>query len=174
VADRDLNISAVFSDCGRFRHILRAYWDSSRPTLGWCCLNPSQAGRLGPDGFAIGDPSARKMVGFSDRLGFGSLVLANLYDFAATDPDDLKGAGYPRSPNADFWIRKMAQEAAGQVVCAWGTNARKLSRPAEVLALLRAAGACPQALRVTPDGIPWHPLMLPYSCTLQPFGGIPA
>lgn len=174
MADRELNITAVFSDCGRFRHILRACWDSSRPTLGWCGLNPSDAGRLGPDGFAIGDPSARKMAGFSDRLGFGSLVLANLYPFIATLPSDLKAAGYPRSADADDWIRTMAREACGQVVCAWGTNARKLSRPAEVLDLLRAAGARTHALRVTDDGIPWHPLMLPYSCTLQPFGGIPA
>jgi hypothetical protein len=166
VADRDLNITAVFSDCGRFRHILRACWDSSRPTLGWICLNPSQAGRPGDDGLVVGDPSVRKMANFSADNGYGSLVLANLFDFIATDPRDMKAAGYPRSSDANDWIRTVAWEARGHVVCAWGTNARKLSRPAEVLGLLRAVGARPLALRVTPDGVPWHPLMLPYSCKL--------
>ncbi|HEX7687318.1 MAG TPA: DUF1643 domain-containing protein [Burkholderiaceae bacterium] len=166
MSDRDLNITAVFSDCGRFRHILRACWDSSRPTLGWICLNPSQAGRPGGDGFVVGDPSVRKMAGFSADNGYGGLVLANLFDFIATDPREMKAAGYPRSPNADDWIRTAAREAGGHVVCAWGTNARKLSRPTEVLALLRSAGARTMALRLTDDGIPWHPLMLPYSCKL--------
>lgn len=168
MSDRDLNISAVFSDCGRFRQILRARWDTSRPTLGWLCLNPSDAGRLDPAlGYVKGDPSVRKMAGFSDRLGFGALVLGNLYDYIATYPKDLKSAGYPRSLDADQWLARLVQEAGGQVVCGWGRNAAKLSRPAEVLAQLRALGAKPKALLLLDDGTPGHPLMLPYSCQLQ-------
>lgn len=167
MSDRDLNISAVFSDCGKFRHILRACWDSSLPALGFCCLNPSTAGRPGRFGRATeGDPSVRKMAGFSERLGYGALVLVNLFDYIATDPKDLKAAGYPRSEDRDHWIRKMAQECDGNVVCAWGANARNLSRPVDVLDMLRSMGVKPKALRLSADGTPWHPLMLPYSCEL--------
>lgn len=169
MADRDLNISAVFSDCGKFRHLLRASWDVALPTLGVIALNPSQAGRRGPEGFAVADPSARKIAGFADRLGFGGFVLGNLYDFIATDPKDMKRAGYPRSPACDDYLRTLVQESCGSVLCAWGTNARGLSRPREVLSLLRSLGVKPKALRLTDDGIPWHPLMLPYTCTLTEF-----
>jgi hypothetical protein len=151
--------SAVFSDCGRFRHILRRSWDVSRPSVGYICLNPSIAGS------DIDDPSVMRMVGFADRLGFGGFSLANLYDFIATDPKDLKRGGFQRSPEADEWIRRVVQETT-EVICAWGAHARGLSRPDEVMALLRGLGVRPKALALTADGIPRHPLMLPYSCEL--------
>jgi len=166
MSDRDQHFSAVFSDCGAYRHLLRSWWDPARPTLGVIAYNPSEAGRQGPEGFAVGDPSARKIAGFADRLGFGSFVLGNCFDFIATKPLALKRAGYPRSAECDAWLRTVVQESGGNVLCAWGTNARGLARPAEVLALLRELGVKPKALRITDDGIPWHPLMLPYTCTL--------
>lgn len=169
MSDRDLHFSAVFSECGAFRHLLRSWWDSSRPTLGVIAYNPSDAGRMGPEGFVVGDPTARKIAGFADRLGFGGFVLGNLYDFIATKPLVLKRAGYPRSVECDAWLHTVVQESGGRVLCAWGTNARGLARPAEVLMLLRSLGAKPQALRIADDGIPWHPLMLPYTCTLLEF-----
>lgn len=166
MADRDLHFSAVFSDCGTYRHLLRSWWNSSRPTLGVIALNPSEAGRVVVDGVVRGDPSARKIAGFADRLGFGGFVLGNCFDYIATKPLALKRAGYPRSAECDAWLRTVVQEGNGNVLCAWGTNARGLSRPGEVLALLGSLGVNPKALKITDDGIPWHPLMLPYTCSL--------
>ena len=57
------------------------------------------------------------------------------------------------------------------VICAWGSNARGLARPAEAVSIIRRAGRTPLALKVNRDSTPAHPLMLPYSCKLQPFGG---
>jgi hypothetical protein len=49
----------------------------------------------------------------------------------------------------------------GLVVVAWGANVRGLERPANVLRILRDEGVTPQALALTDDGIPRHPLYLP-------------
>jgi hypothetical protein len=155
---------AVFSPCGRFRHLLWRCWDASLPTLGLCCLNPSKAAADRED------QSSRKFRGFAERLGCGSYITSNLYDWIATDPKDLKAAGYPVSDQNDSAIGIVAH-LAQVFVCAWGAEARGLSRPAEVMKLVRGAGARPMALALTADGIPRHPLMLPYSCTPQPFGG---
>jgi hypothetical protein len=152
---------ALFSACGQYRPLLWRCWDRSLPTLGFCCLNPSMAGADRED------QSSRKFSGFATQLGFGSYITSNLYDFIATDPKFLKKQGYPTSEANDAAIRLVARLSA-QVICAWGAEARGLARPAAVLQLLRAEGATPMALKLTDDGIPRHPLYLPYSCTPVP------
>ena len=154
--------SAIISDCGQFRYILRRSWDISRPALGFVMLNPSTADANQDD------PTIRKCIGFAERHGFGAIVVTNLFAHRATDPANLKRAGYPVGEQNDFWISSAARDAEA-VVCARGVNARKLTRPGEVLALLKAAGRKPHALRITFDGMPCHPLMLPYTCTLTEF-----
>jgi hypothetical protein len=154
-------VSAVISPCGQFRYLLRRSWDISRPAVTFVMLNPSTADA------EQDDPTIRKCRGFADRLGFGALNVVNLFAFRATKPADLKRAGYQRGPECDEWIARAVRET-GNVICAWGSNARGLVRPAEVIDILRGAGMKPTALRLTDDGIPWHPLMLPYDCTLIP------
>jgi hypothetical protein len=158
----EMNKSAVVSECGQFRYILRRSWDISRPALGFIMLNPSTADA------DQDDPTIRKCVGFAERLGFGAIVVTNLFAHRATDPANLKRAGYPRGPENDEWIRKGMREAS-QVVCAWGSNARGLVRPAEVLLILSGHRVKRQALALTDDGIPRHPLMLPYTCSMMEF-----
>jgi hypothetical protein len=163
---KNIHRSAVFSDCGRFRHIIRVGWDVSRPNIAWCCANPSQAGRE-VAGAVISDQSATKMVGFSDRLGYGSYSLVNGFDFIATDPKELKRAGYPRSDEADEWIARAVKESPDRrVICGWGQIYRRLARADEVLKLIRRHGGKPMALAFTDRGEPRHPLMLSYDCTL--------
>ena len=43
------------------------------------------------------------------------------------------------------------------------------ARVAQVLAILSESRVSMTSLRLLPDGTPCHPLMLPYSCSLQPF-----
>jgi hypothetical protein len=59
------------------------------------------------------------------------------------------------------WV---AAHTGGQMICAWGSNVKGLSRPVEVLEKLRSWGVTPLALRVNGDGMPAHPVMLPYAC----------
>lgn len=161
-----MKISATFSPCGRFRHDLVIVWDETLPRLSWVLYNPSVAGRAGTDGAAELDPTARKGVGFSKRLGYGSLVFTNLYDFVSTDPKGLKAAGYPYSDRCDLHIL-MAAQRGKPVICAWGALARGQKRAADVLAMLRGAGCRPMALGFTDDGLPRHPLMLGYDTQLS-------
>lgn len=150
---------AVFSDCGKFRYLHITEWDASKPKLVFGLLNPSTASAEAED------PTSNKTNGFAERLGYGGRVIFNAYAYKATDPKDLKRAGYPVGPENDRYILEAAAMGDGIVICGWGSNARGLSRPTAVLKLLRENGYKPMALRLSPDGTPWHPLYLPYTCT---------
>lgn len=147
---------AVISKCGKFRYRLWRYWGVGG-VLVFIMLNPSTADAL------IDDATIRKCIGFARRHGFDGIEVLNLFAYRATHPADLRAAGYPRGPENDDHIRKVLKESPTEVVfCGWGVNARKLTRPAEVLEIIRSAGKLPMALRLTADGVPCHPLMLPY------------
>lgn len=161
-------LQAVFSDCGRFRYLLWEVWDESRPILPYCLFNPSKAGERGADGKVETDPTWRKGAGFSRRLGYGGQVFCNPYAYVSTDPKGLKAAGYPVGPENDRYILEACGMGDGKVVCAWGALGRGLSRPAEVLRMIRAAGYAPMALGFTADGLPRHPARLGYDTALVP------
>lgn len=149
---------AVISPCGKFRYRLWRRWgDGSACTF--IMLNPSTADAN------ENDPTIRKCIGFAERLGYSGIEVVNLYAFRATKPSVLKAAGYPKGPENDGHILAAAK-AGVIVICAWGANARGLTRPDTVLVMLREADIVPTALAFTADGLPSHPLMLPYTCDL--------
>lgn len=149
--------SAVISECQRYRYSLTRQWDESGSTLGFVMLNPSTA-----DG-EQDDPTIRKCIGFAQRLGFGAIRVVNLFAYRATDPQNLKAAGYLVGEENDAHIERAAREV-GALICAWGSNAKNLSRPLEVMRLIKVMGIQPKALKINSGGIPAHPLMLPYTC----------
>lgn len=145
--------SAILSDCGLFRYLLTRTWDQALPVLVFIMLNPS-----GADAH-MDDRTILKCMAFARLLGYGGIQVVNLFAFRATEPADLKAAGYPVGPLNDAHIR--AACTGRDVICAWGANADKLARPRVVMKLLRACGVQPMALRVTAGGSPAHPLYLP-------------
>jgi len=161
-------MQAKFSDCGHFRYLLWDVWDDTKPVLPWCLFNPSVAGAQ-VDGSIKSDPTWRKGVGFSKRLGYGGMVFCNLFAFVSTDPAGLKTAGYPVGDENHEAILAACRMGEGKVVCAWGALARGLDRPAQVLSLILRHGFQPMALGFTADGLPRHPLMLSYKTPLEPF-----
>lgn len=161
--DSEMN-GAILSDCGKFRYRLWRYWDASKSPLVFVMLNPSTADANADD------PTIRKCIGFAKRYNHGGIEVLNLYAYRATKPADLKKAGYPVGPENDAHIATVVQDHAdahSNVICAWGANAKGLSRPDAVLRLLRNLGVRPRALHFTNDGIPAHPLMLPYGSGLK-------
>lgn len=154
---------------GKFRSLLMEVWDDALPILPWCLLNPSIAGEELADGEMEEDPTWKKGRGFSTRLGYGGQVFVNPWAYVATDFADLKRAGYPFSPTNDAYILEACAMGDGKVMVAWGRNGKGLSRPLEVLAMIRKAGYQTMALAVTQDGLPGHPLMLPYTCQPTPY-----
>ena len=125
-------------------------------------LNPSTADAT------IDDPTIRRCMRFARDHAFDAIEVVNLFATRATDPKDLKAAGYPVGPENDGHIADALKTAAG-VCLAWGDQARGLARPAEVVQLVQASGHSPMCLALTSRGLPRHPLMLAAEARLQPF-----
>lgn len=147
--------TAVISDCGAFRYLLERRWGEG-PPLVFVMLNPSTADADNDDA------TIRKCIGFAKRYGRGAIVVVNLFAFRATDPKDLKAAGFPVGDENDDYIHAAAMLGADEVVCAWGANANRTPRPAAVHKLLKAHGIALKCLGTTQEGFPLHPCMLSY------------
>lgn len=153
---------ATISECGRFRYRLGRRWGPGQYLL-FIMLNPSTADA------DVDDPTIRRCIRFARDHNYDGIQVVNLYAYRATDPRDLKAAGYPVGPDNDNHI-KAAIQGAGAVCVAWGDRARGQARPDEVLDLISRAGRAVTCLAVTKQGLPSHPLMLAASCRLSPFG----
>lgn len=175
---------AYISLCRRYRRTLIRRWeglrdDRSRFAL-WVMLNPSTA--TGEED----DPTVRRCVQFTKDfdLGLKGLVIENLWDFRATDPQVVKEQEKrsrldfsegekehpsPCSEDNDYSILRAAKRA-GIVVAAWGKNALEIEGGSErihhVLGIIRGHSDV-HILQLNKDGQPAHPLMLPGS--LRPY-----
>jgi hypothetical protein len=146
---------AVFSECERFRYRLWRRWDASVPPLVFVMLNPSTA-----DENKL-DPTVRRCHKRARNSGAGGLEVLNLFAYRATDPDDLRRAGFVAGPhNVEAMREVFATQRGRPIICGWGSNARGLAMPGIALKLMREAGAIPHAIKLTRDGIPAHPLYL--------------
>ena len=160
---------AVLSDDGMYRYVLVRRFDITRAdALVWLMLNPSTADA------SRNDPTIRKCLGFAKHLGFGAIVVVNLYAYRATLPVDLKGARKKGldvvGPDNNEYIK--AATAGRPVIVAWGTS----PIPQIQDRIAGVASLCAVALRVDclglsapPNRQPLHPLMLPYSTATEPF-----
>jgi hypothetical protein len=154
---------ATISDCGRFRYLLSRTWNADLPPLLFVMLNPSTADALEDDA------TIRRCVNFARAEGrFGGIEVVNLFAFRATDPADLRRAGWPVGPDNDAHIVAAALRASA-VCVAWGAVKEAEERVQVVMPNIRAAGHAPQCLHVTRSGFPGHPLYLASSKRLQPF-----
>lgn len=155
---------AVISECGRFRYSLSRVWNRDLPQGVFVMLNPSTADA------SEDDQTIRKCIGFGQRLGMGGFEVVNLYAYRATDPKDLRSAGFLVGPDNDRYITNAVRRATGPVICAWGAHARGLARPHQVQKLLQSAGLQQaHALVLLKDGTPGHPVLLGYVDQLTPF-----
>ena len=157
----DSAVSAVFSECQRYRYELREVWDPERPLVLWLLMNPSVAC------IDHGDPTLRKTGNFARIWGYGGQLVGNVHAYRATDKNRLMEVADPVGPENDRRIAAMAAQAK-TVVLAYGQPPKALrSRGAHVVELLRHH---PQLchLRLAQDGTPVHPLYLPSSLIPTP------
>lgn len=159
--DRYNEIGAVLRSDEQYRYHLWREWDESLPTVAWIMANPSTA-----DGFSS-DPTIDRVYGYSDRCGYGSFVVANLFAHRSSDPSDLDDVEDPVGPRNDEILQNIASKA-DLVVGAWGSPGDRYGRPQEVLKMLDEEV---HALTVLDSGNPGHPLMKdgdlepsPYEC----------
>ncbi len=154
--------SAVFSNCGRYRYVLRRVWDESKPSVLFIGLNPSTADA------EKDDPTIRRCVRFAADLGFGAVIVVNLFAYRATEPGVLKRVRDPVGRMNDRWIARSRKEA-GFVIAAWGVHGVLRGRDRVVMGRLGEAFC----LGRTKGGQPRHPLYLSRSARPVAFGGKP-
>lgn len=155
---------------GFFRWTLRRAWGAG-PPVGWVCLNPSVASA------ETDDPTCWEMMCHSLRLGFGSMVVTNIYAYRATYPRTLKrwiGGNRHYCPPMTFENGQRAGVAlkdVGKIICGWGNHARQIDIDAfleniasviiEDTAILINSKDYPvplYCLGTTESGAPKHPL----------------
>lgn len=153
---------AIISKCGKYRYQLSRMVSESLPGKAvFILLNPSTADA------EKDDPTVRRCVGFTKRLGYGLLEVVNLYAYRTTDPVELACVSDPVGPWNNQAI-EIAVMSAGLVVCGWGHLGRR-GRDSEVLEIVRRYKPC-HCLGLTQQGFPRHPLYLRKDSALIPFG----
>ncbi len=143
-----------------YRYSLGREWaegPQTPETVAWVMLNPSTADAT------IDDATIRRCIGFSQREGFGRLLVVNLYALRATDPSELARHPDPVGPdNREHIIR--AFHDADLIAAAWGAHPMA-KRSVLRLRLHELAPATTPVVSLgrTLDGHPCHPCRLPPS-----------
>lgn len=157
---------AGFSECGRYRHWLSRDWgfrrfsDGREPYALWIGMNPSTAEA------AVDDPTIRKEMVFTRRLGLDRYLKFNVMDYRATDPSRLRDPGVaPCSDQNRANIKEAAERAATIIIC-WGKLHKSLRRYADHV-LIDLGGKKLWCLGKNGDGSPKHPLYLAHETKLE-------
>jgi len=157
---------ALLSPCRQYRYLLWRTWDLDKPKMLWIMLNPSTADA------EVNDATISVCMGRARLLGYGGIVVANLFALRATHPQALYADGV-RPICGDDMIGRYTRflmdvvEHCGVVVCAWGTHGKYLGMGPSLLRVLHEAGIQCWALKRNADGSPAHPLRIPYSQPLM-------
>lgn len=157
-----MNKDAVLSVCGTFRYRLTRRWDYTSPVLVFVMLNPSTADA------AVDDPTIRRCMSFARIANYGGIEVVNLYAYRCSKPEGLNLAGWPVGVDNDRHIEEACRDKI--VYCAWGAHARRNTvRMWTVYQIIRRVALSVNALAITNDGMPRHPLYLSGSCKPFPY-----
>lgn len=157
---------ALFSACRTYRYSLERAWGHGDSDLAlWVMLNPSAANET------ENDPTLRKVIGFTERLGLSRLRVVNLYALVSTERANLYRAEDPVGIENDAHVALAAREAS-RIIVAWGADPPHIERVRTVLAILRTnAKVALHCLGRTRGGDPRHPVRLSYDTELEVFYG---
>ena len=144
---------------GTYRYRLSRTWNAG-PTATFVLLNPSTADAT------TDDRTVTRCVKYAAGMGFGRLLLVNLFALRTPTPDDIDAHPDPVGPENDAHLRA-AVEDADRVVVGWGNAGTKRGRGRAVAAALDAAL---YAIGTTNAGHPRHPSRTPYDVTIERFG----
>lgn len=146
--------NAWFSPCEKYRYGLTRVWDEQKLILPFCMLNPSTADAK------LNDPTITRCMARADRMGFGGILVVNLFALRSTNPKALYEAEDPVGPENDTYIGHATKW--GIIVCGWGKHGSLNQRGDQVVHMIKEARAQALALRINKDGSPAHPLYLKY------------
>lgn len=155
--------SAWLSEDGLHRYrLLRklSFWPG---ILVWIMLNPSTADA------DEDDATIRRVIGFSLPLGFGTLIVVNVFAFRATDPAKLCGVEDPVGPENERVVKEQIK-AANRVIVGWGGMSNQLYAKQGANRIIKAVqdtGTKLECLGRTASGHPRHPLYLKSNTKLE-------
>lgn len=153
-------MSAIISDCGKYRYRLERHGLSGAGAIAWIGVNPASADAV------KNDNSVTKMVGFSERAGTGWPILGNKFAYRDKDVTGLRRPVDPVGPDNDRHLRAIMAEAS-IVVAAWGPLSKLpptlRRRWYKVVRIADEVGCRLMCLGTAQDGQPRHPLMVPYA-----------
>lgn len=151
--------SAIFSPCAGYRYELRRTWRAGRGTLVFVGLNPSTADE------SVDDPTIRRILGYADDWGLGSLIMLNAFAWRSTDPKALpklvdRGVDPIGADNDSTIERVFREHASDKLVIGWGRNASLLDRGRAVASMALRFHGRPECFGLTENRQPKHPLYL--------------
>jgi hypothetical protein len=160
---------ALFSPCRRYRFALMRRWadgdwfgEVEGGILNVIGCNASTADEL------VNDPTVERCERRARKLGFGALVITNVFGWRSTNPKILRKVADPVGDGNDAAILEWARRAK-MVLCAWGLNARLHHRSEKVRALLARDKIATHCLRLCACGEAEHPLYISYSVQPKPY-----
>ena len=156
MSDLFCQTGAFFSECRKYRYSLWRKWDARLGKMMFLMLNPSTADEN------ANDPTVERCQRRAKEIGYGGLVVCNLFAYRATQPEDMKRQADPVGPLNDQTILHEAK-FADMVVCGWGEHGSHLGRSDAVVSLLHGAGVTLHCLRTNRSGQPQHPLYVSYN-----------
>lgn len=157
---------AVFSECGRYRQVLRRDWTPEGATpraVLFIGMNPSVADA------AASDPTCHRELVFARDWGFTRYLKGNVLDWRATSPRDLPAPELAASPDNIPALVAMAQEAEW-VVMAYGRLHKRYGPVVqEAVRAVAATGRPLKCFGLNKDGSAKHPLYLRKDAELTPY-----
>lgn len=157
--------TAVISEDGLYRYRLTRSWDSTLEPLTIVMLNPSKADA------EYDDPTIRRCIGYAKSLGFGGILVVNLFAYRATNPTELFTTTDPiGGQNAEYLGD--ALQNADYVLLAYGNSGivkKLLYKFPRYKPLELAQKGTLHYLELSKDGTPKHPLYLKKDLTLTRF-----
>lgn len=154
--------TATFSDCGRYRYLLKRRWDEGHNCL-FIGLNPSTATAESDDA------TVRKCAALARTWGFSGMTMANLFAVRCRYPQILSTHQNPVGPENDRFLLPEIEQAH-TLVAMWGNHGLKpygqSTRRDQYILSFRDDWQC---IGITKYGAPRHPLYVANSSTLVNF-----
>lgn len=154
-----IEADAVFSNCGRYRYLLRRMWRRNPHAL-FVMLNPSTASATADD------PTIRSCVRLTKACDYGGLAVVNLFGLISADPRALLTANDAIGPDNEKTVRA-AMERCAVVILAWGAFAAAETRARAFLEAVN--GAELYCFGKTKSGAPKHPLYIKTGTPLESY-----
>lgn len=147
--------NATLSPCLKYRYLLTRAWGENGRVITWIMLNPSTADA------EVDDPTIRRCMGFSDRLGAHAMAVVNVFGYRATDPEKLLNLLPDEREGPDNRDSILGACTMGEtIIAAWGAPKTSLRGPLGSVTTMILEKYKLKCLGKTLDGWPRHPLYL--------------